>query len=586
VPSTRHSLVVPCVLVCVSFVLGCNVSNVPVELSITPQSKLLFAGDTISFTSTDSLGADDILWTASEIGGLKQPIILPLSAGSFTAPEVTLNTNYLITIRSRRNSSKFASANLTVLPNGSVTPTVNPQVADYVLQLPPGASAYIEFGTDKNYQLKTWTQAAPTNGGGMSFLVAGMLASTQYHMRAVVIASDGTQSFDVDHTFTTQSIPAVEIPSLSVSTTPGQSPQPGIEVLNLIGTPSRSLVAFDLSGNLIWSSPISAIDGVHLLPNGHFLICTAAVVEEVDLIGNIIQQEQGNSLNASLTAAGSNLQIEYFHHDVIALPNGHWIALAATARPCVGRDVCAANPTITGDVLIDLAPQPGRTFSPVWVWNSFDHLDVTRTPMSVADWTHSNAILYSPDDGNLMLSMRHQNWILKIDYNHGQGAGDILWHLGYQGEFTLLGGTDPTDWFYAQHRPSFATVNSAGRFSLVVMDNGDDRVFPAGVTCGAQGQPLCFYSASLLLEIDENAKTASIAWKYSPGEYSPWGGDGQLLANGDFEADFTAGSAETFSDIFEVTPGTAPEVVWHLRTNAENAYRGFRLPSLYPGVQW
>jgi arylsulfate sulfotransferase len=582
----RHSLLVLCVLVCILFVFGCGSSNVPVELSITPQTTFLFPGQTTSVTATDSLGSDDIVWMASEIGGQKQPFILPLSAGSFTAPDVTTNTNYLITICSKRNSSELASATLTVLANGYVAQTANPQVADYLLKLPPGASAYIEFGIDKNYQLETWTQAAPTNGGELSFLVAGMLASTQYHMRAVVIASDGTQSFDADHTFTTQSIPAVEIPSVSVSTTPGRSPQPGIEVLNLIGTPSRSLVALDLSGNLIWSSPILAITGAHLLPNDHFLICTAAVVEEVDLVGNIIQQEQESSLNASLTAAGSNLQIEYFHHDAIALPNGHWIALAATARPCSGRDLCAANPIITGDVLIDLAPQPGGTFSPVWVWNSFDHLDVTRTPMSVADWTHSNAILYSPDDGNLMLSVRNQNWILKIDYNHGQGGGDLLWHLGYQGEFTLLGGTDPTDWLYAQHRPSFATVNTAGKFSLIVMDNGDDRVFPGGVTCGAQGQPLCFYSASLLLEIDESAKTANIAWKYLPGEYSFWGGDGQLLANGDFEADFTAGSSETFSDIFEVTPGTAPEVVWHLRTNAENAYRGFRLPSLYPGVQW
>jgi hypothetical protein len=88
------------------------------------------------------------------------------------------------------------------------------------------------------------------------------------------------------------------------------------------------------------------------------------------------------------------------------------------------------------------------------------------------------------------------------------------------------------------------------------------------------------------LEIDETAKTATVVWKYTPNEYSVWGGDGQLLANGDLEADFNAGAPGFLSDIFEVAPGNTPKVVWHMRTTAENAYRGFRLPSLYPGVQW
>ena len=109
--------------------------------------------------------------------------------------------------------------------------------------------------------------------------------------------------------------------------------------------------------------------------------------------------------------------------------------------------------TVTGDVIIDL----DQNHKPVWLWNEFDHLDVNRQPMGFPDWTHTNAVIYSADDGNLIISIRHQNWLVKIDYANGTGAGDILWKLGYQGDFTLVGGTDPTDWFYAQHGPSFAT---------------------------------------------------------------------------------------------------------------------------------
>lgn len=85
-----------------------------------------------------------------------------------------------------------------------------------------------------------------------------------------------------------------------------------------------------------------------------------------------------------------------------------------------------------GDALVDL----DQNLKPVWVWDSFDHLcssaspspclDVNRHPMNSPDWMHSNALVYSQDDGNLALSIRNQCWVIKIAYENGQGAGDIL----------------------------------------------------------------------------------------------------------------------------------------------------------------
>lgn len=604
-PSKHHSLVVVCLFAVCTF--GCSSTlDVPVTLSLVPQtSTILFPGQSVAFTATDSLGDNDLDWAAAELTSGVQSVRID-SSGIFTAPQVTENTNFAVAVASRKNPKASATVMLTVLVPGKVNATSNPQVAVYTLTPAAGTSVYVQFSADTSYRLRTWTQPCPTGGGPLSIFVAGMLAQTEYHMRAVVVAADGTQSFDLDHTFTTQSIPAAQVPLVSVTTNPGATPQPGVEMLDLVGTSALPLAAFDLSGNLIWSyAPVGSpiLQGVHLLPNGHFLMALSPtsssilfhgpipdvatnVLREIDLAGNTIREESLDALNAALLSAGFNLTAITFHHDVIALPNGHWIALVNIEQPCSGRAVCSSNPNILGDVLVDLAPQSNGQFLPVWVWNSFDHLDVTRAPMSVADWTHSNAIVYSPDDGNLLLSMRHQNWILKIDYNNGEGTGNLLWRLGYQGDFTLVGGTDPTDWFYAQHGQSFATTNTTGKFSLVVMDNGNDRVFSPDVTCGAGGAPLCLYSSTVLLQIDEDAMTATIERRYLPSDFSGWGGNGQLLANGNLEADFNAGAPGGFSDIFEVTPGTTPEVVWHLRTSAQNAYRGFRMPSLYPGVQW
>ena len=136
-----------------------------------------------------------------------------------------------------------------------------------------------------------------------------------------------------------------------------------------------------------------------------------------------------------------------------------------------------APANVLGDVIVDL----DQNLQPVWVWNEFDHFDVNRHPMQFPDWTHTNAVVYSPDDHNILVSMRHQNWVVKVDYNDGTGTGNILWTLGQggtQNPLTLVGGTDPTDWQYAQHAPNIVGSASAGIFSLTLMDNGDGRIYP------------------------------------------------------------------------------------------------------------
>ena len=38
--------------------------------------------------------------------------------------------------------------------------------------------------------------------------------------------------------------------------------------------------------------------------------------------------------------------------------------------------------------------------------------------------------------------------------------------------------------------------------------------------------------------------------------------------------------------IYEVTPDAAHQTVWNMQIKGQTAYRAFRMPSLYPGVQW
>jgi hypothetical protein len=210
--------------------------------------------------------------------------------------------------------------------------------------------------------------------------------------------------------------------------------------------------------------------------------------------------------------------------------------------------------------------------------------------MQFPDWTHTNAILYSPTDGNLLVSIRHQNWLIKINYDNGQGDGSILWHLGYQGDFTLQNGSAPMDWFYAQHDPSFIGSTTAGNFNITMMDNGDDRVDASGNVCGSS--TFACYTTVPILNVDTANKTANLSFLYKvpTADYNAWGGNAEILANGDLEFDLCAeppdSSGNYTSTIEEITPTNSPQTVWTMHETGSNLYRAKRIPSLYPGVQW
>jgi hypothetical protein len=460
-------------------------------------------------------------------------------------------------------------------------------VANYAISPAAAGKVSVEFGPDTNYGRTTWTQPVPSGGGQVSLFVAGMKGNTLYHMRGVVQFADGTQYVDPDMTFTTGKVP--ELPVLSASTTPGMTPQSGVELLDMIettGGKSPAAVA-DLNGDILWSYTTNtglAPNPIKLLPNGHFLINSGAqpdgtnsLLQEVDLSGSLIWQMSATDLNnalAAATCAGCNITVVGTHHDFVMLPNGHLIVIAS-----INNTQVVPGTTVTGDVIIDL----DQNHKPVWIWNAFNYLDVNRRPMGFPDWLHTNAVLYSPDDGNLIISVRHQHWLIKIDYANGTGTGVVLWKLGYQGDFALIGGTDPTDWFYAQHGPSFTSTNTTGKFSLILFDNGDFRVFPPGATCTGTA---CQYSTVPLLDIDETAKTATLKWNLTAPFYSFFGGNAEVLKNGNVEYCETVGDAAGDGIIYEVTQQSIPQIVWQMQAPRQFYYRGQRIPSLYPGVQW
>ena len=196
-------------------------------------------------------------------------------------------------------------------------------------------------------------------------------------------------------------------------------------------------------------------------------------------------------------------------------------------------------------------------------------------------------MLYSADDHELLLSIRNQHWIVKIDFMDATGTGEVLWRLGEGGDFKLTDGVDPTDWFYAQHGMNFfspigAVHSNWGCWTTATIVNLR-QVRPAAPRALRRAH----IPAVAVLLVDEAAMTTLLHHYIAPASFcSFFSGHADLLPSGDIEADFCA--AKGGAIVQEIQPGagvteTAPALVWQAVSPGYDQYRSMRSPILYPG---
>lgn len=116
------------------------------------------------------------------------------------------------------------------------------------------------------------------------------------------------------------------------------------------------------------------------------------------------------AVDAELAALGDP-SIYDFSHDAQRLPNGDTAVIAGTTKII---DVNGTPTAYNGDMVIVL----DRNFQVVWVWNALDRLSPSRLPPlgeGPGDFTHANSVSYSPEDGDLLVSLRTQDWVLKCE---------------------------------------------------------------------------------------------------------------------------------------------------------------------------
>jgi hypothetical protein len=245
-------------------------------------------------------------------------------------------------------------------------------------------------------------------------------------------------------------------------------------------------------------------------------------------------------------------------HEFLLLENGNHMMFSYEER-IMDMSAYEGHPqAIVMNVIIQELDSAGEV---VWEWSGWDHFDfddtvrraqLTHEPPDPVDFVHPNGLALDLD-GNLLLSSKHLDEITKINRETGQ----IMWRLGGaadpRNEFTFIG--DPLNGFSAQHMP-------------VVLENGNLLLFDNGTAHEPRQSRVVEYA------LNPDARTATLVWAYSNGQYASGMGSVQRLENGNT---FIGWGSSQGVAVSEVTP--AGQAVFELTLPpSQISYRAYRLP--------
>ena len=539
---------------------------------------------------------------------------------SFTWAPHTVEGNYTVSVKVRDISQlpyvtlppvavPFTLLPWVTLPGGSaVNPTSHPLVA--LFSGPPCAAGhYLQVRFRRiDMQDSMTTNSIPCSQQSANFLIAGMMPLFQYVMHWEEYGPNFQGAIGQDLVFTTGPLPPnYPIPPMQLNVFPTQHDL--VYPVVLFGffpsnNPFYWPTATDLAGNVIWYAPHPMLM-TRVEVGGNYLTLAdnnnETIFSEYDLAGNQVLSTNVNILNEQLVKMGYPAMTSFNSHEARRLPNGNIMVLG-------GHDVVSYsaqggtqdNPVdIIGDMILIL----DHNMQLVWAWDSFAHEDINRMATlgdiclqhsggcpafnpnfkQANDWLHTNAAQLTRD-GNIILSQRSQDWVIKVNYANGQGDGSVLWRLGPYGDFTILNPPQKTcgdpnvfPWFTHQHDPGFqfeSDSSGAGLKILTVFDDGNLRYKQCNGNQNSRG---------MVLFMGENDRTIYIETSADLGAYSFAVGSADLLIPGDGNvyASYDNGLIQTQNPTAQSTEvNLAGEIIYQLQAGAWS-YRTYRMQNLY-----
>lgn len=431
-----------------------------------------------------------------------------------------------------------------------------PMVVDIIVRLAQPGTAAIEHLDDAGVAVSQTSDPMPAQEH--TFRLRGLAPETE-HSVAVTIP-DGE---DLDYDFSTDPPLPGFLPAFAVESS-NETPESVYRLFD-VGRFNVGQIAgiyqVDTEGRTRWytgapnsiGGPGGVWSGVKLLADGRLMFLrndALVIIDELDSVET-----------PQLEISAEDLGVSVLHHEILELPNGNFLSLSATLQDIdyPGEGVV---PTV-GDLIVEFDDQ-GET---VWTWDAFDHLDPQRirggfepeANPPVHDWTHANGLEYWEDQDLIILTMRHQDWVIGIDHE----SGDVEWRLGEEGDFTL----DTGEWFFHPHSPQRQPDET-----VILYDNGfNNPHLPAPQ----------WRSRAVQYALDYDLMTADQIWEdEEQDELAPAMGDVDRMPGGnllvlDSSIDLQMGGDVVYARMRELDPQADPQRVWALQTPPGYfAYRG------------
>jgi arylsulfate sulfotransferase len=360
-------------------------------------------------------------------------------------------------------------------------------------------------------------------------------------------------------------------------------------------------VILDAAGDVVWYSDRGGSDE-RQLPDGNVFYLSSQNIGELDMLGEYTSTWHMSQAGNSIPPGSILVDLGAVNHEAFPTDHGTVLTLATEQRTVDDYPTSATDPnaptataTVSEHPVVEFSQATGAILGE---WHPLDLLDPTRIGYgsigSPNDWGHANAVIEDPRDGNIILSVRHQDAVVKFDR-----SGQIKWILGPHANwppefqpYLLTPVGMPFAWQYHEHAPM---VTPSG--TLLMFDNGNYRASPFdGTTPVADADN---YSRAVEFAIDEQTMQVSQVWEYqnTPERlFAHFIGDADSLpTTGNVLIDFggisyvdgVAANGNAVR-IVEVTHTTPADKVFDLSISTPlgdpswRVYRAERIPDLYP----
>ena len=446
--------------------------------------------------------------------------------------------------------------------------------------------------------------------------VLGFLPDRKHSINVHIIDSNNQRTtYKETLTVTTDPLPD-GFPSFSVQKRQPRLMEPGYTLFDVIPEGGNSefgalIVIVDETGEVVWYQVGTRFTDVRQTASGNLIFLQGAKLIEMDMLGNTIREWKAQGKSKKKTS-DMTVATRSFHHEAYPMDNGNFLVLSIEAKRFDNYPTNAWKPDspkesilVAGDLIVEFTPDA----SVVNEWSLLQLLDPYRVGYDslgkywdsffgtkTRDWAHANSVIHSPKDDSIIVSIRHQDAVVKFS----RKTGDLIWILGDHANWNktkfakyLLKPINGQEFFFPYHQHSPMILPNG---NILLYDNGNYRASPFKKIVPVPKN----FSRAVEYKINEANMTVELVWEYGQfadkpifsgalgdANYLPKTGNVLITHGNIFEK---KQGKKLSAQIVEVTHTTPAVEIFKLRVfdstpdleNGWRVYRSERIPALYP----